>query len=84
MKGTIKYINSQRGMVAVFTENGDFSVFELLGGDSVEAGDIVSWKNDTALGGELLTNHTQGERFEVYFQNHYVHATQLRQQLLYP
>jgi hypothetical protein len=83
MKGAVKYINSNRGMVAVLTEDGDFSVFELLGGDRVEVGDAVSWKDATALGGEILTNHTQGERFEVYFQNHHVPPSQLRQQLLY-
>ena len=31
MKGTIFKINHRRGMVAILTENGDFSVFELLG-----------------------------------------------------
>lgn len=84
MKGVIKHINASRGMVAVLTEDGSYSVFELLGGDSVELGDVVSWKDDTALGGEQITNHTQNEQFEVYFQNHYVHPSQLRQQLLYP
>lgn len=82
MKGVIKHINSARGMVAVLTDDGSYSVFELLGGDSVEIGDVVSWNNDTGLGGEEITNHTQGERFEVFFQNHYVHPDQLRQQLL--
>lgn len=82
MKGKIKYINPNRGMVAVLTEDGHYSIFELLGGDTVEEGDVVSWIDDTALGGEMLTNHTQGERFEVYFQNHYVLTSQLRQQLL--
>ncbi|MBA4286864.1 MAG: hypothetical protein C0434_15170 [Xanthomonadaceae bacterium] len=81
MRGVVRYINEHRGMVAVLTENG-FSVFELLGGDPVEVGDTVSWADDTALGGELLTNHTQGERYEVFFQNHHVHQSQLRQQLL--
>jgi hypothetical protein len=83
MKGIIKRINASRGMVAVFTEDGSYSVFELLGGDSVEIGDVVSWKNSTGLGGEKITNHSQGQQFEVYFQNHYVHPDQLRQQLLY-
>lgn len=82
MKGIIKHINPNRGMVAVLTDEGQYSIFELLGGDTVDLGDVVSWRDDTALGGELLTNHTQGERFEVYFQNHYVLTSQLRQQLL--
>ncbi len=83
MKGTITQINRIRGMVAVATESDGYSVFELLGGDSVELGDAVSWKDDTALGSEVLTNHTQGERYEVYFQNHHVNQQLLRQQLLY-
>lgn len=81
MKGVIQYINQQRGMVAVLTEDG-YSIFEIIGGYEVEVGDSVSWRDDTALGGEMLTNHTQGERYEVYFQNHHVHQSQLRQQLL--
>lgn len=83
VRGIIRYMNSNRGMVAVLTENENYSVFELLGGDPVEVGDVVSWKDDTALGGELLTNHTQGGHFEVYFQNHHVSRPQLKQQLLY-
>jgi len=83
VKGTIHAINQNRGMVAVRTEEGSFSVFELLGGDPVSIGDSVSWKDDTGLGDELLTNHSEGARFEVYFQNHHIHPSQLRQQLLY-
>jgi hypothetical protein len=82
MKGTVKYINSIRGMVAVLTEESQYSIFELLAGDTIELDDIVSWSPATALGTEYITNHTQGERYEVYFQNHYVHSSQLRQQLL--
>ena len=41
MKGTIYMINLHRGMVAVQTENGDFSVFELLDNNPVEKGDEV-------------------------------------------
>lgn len=81
MKGIVHYINQQRGMVAVLTEQG-YSIFEIIGSDNIEVGDSVSWRDDTVLGGETLTNHTQGERYEVYFQNHHVHQSQLRQQLL--
>ena len=83
MKGTVYKINSNRGMVAVVTENGDFSVFELLGGDLVETGDQIRWKNDTGLGSEIITNLTQGESFEVFFQDHCVSKPQMKQQLLY-
>jgi hypothetical protein len=83
MHGTIFEINKNRGMVGVLTENGDFSIFELLSGDTVEKGDEVLWENDTGLGDEVITKLTQGESFEVYFQNHYVSKSQLSQQLLY-
>lgn len=47
-------------MVAILTENGDFSTFEIIGGtDPVEEGDEVVWENDTGLGGEMLHNLTQ-------------------------
>lgn len=82
MEGTIAEINHRRGMVAVLTDSG-YSIFELLDSSNCEAGDEVSWKDDTALGGEVVTNRTQGWRSEVYFQNHYVSKHQLRQQLLY-
>lgn len=81
MKGTVQQINQRRGMVAVLTENGDFSIFELFG-DDVRIGDAVSWDGSTPLGSEQVANHTQGRQFDAYFQNHHVSQSQLRQQLL--
>ena len=81
MKATVHQINPRRGMVAALTENGDFSIFELLG-DDVAVGDTVSWTGSTPLGSERITNHTQSRQFSVYFQNHHVSQRQLRQQLL--
>lgn len=81
MKATVRHINPIRGMVAALTEDGDFSIFELLG-DDVSVGDAVSWSGSTPLGGETITNHTQSRQFGVFFQNHHVTQSQLRQQLL--
>lgn len=81
MKGTVTEINSARGMVAVSTEEG-FSIFE-LSGDEVQVGDVVSWSATRPFGSETITNHTQGNRVEVYFQNHWVTPEQLRAQLRY-
>jgi hypothetical protein len=81
VKGTVFQINQARGIVAVQTDDGDFSILELCGADPLETGDVVSWEDDTALGGEALANYTQGEKYEVYFQNHHVAKNQLRQQL---
>lgn len=81
MRG-VKYVDYNRGVVAVLADEGQYSIFELMGGDCVELEDVVSWENGTALGGEKLVNHTQRECYDVYLQNHYVPFSQLRQQLV--
>ncbi len=82
MKGRIIDINQQRGMVAVETEDGEYSVFELLG-DEVEIDDVVRWQDDHPLGGETIRNLTQGGTIDVFFQNHCVPRGELRRQMLY-
>ena len=41
MRRTIYQINENRGMVGVLTEDGDFSIFGLLSGDTVKTGNEV-------------------------------------------
>ncbi len=82
MRGPVIKINRQRGMVAVDTDEG-YSIFEMLDDDTFEVGDEVSWSEHNPLGGADIINHTQGERYEVYFQNHWVSSEQLDQQLLF-
>lgn len=82
MIGTVVAVNQTRGMVALRTEEGDFSIMEMLGDDPPEIGDEIRWKGDTPLGGETVKNVSQGMTYEVYFQNHYVTRSQLRDQLL--
>lgn len=82
MTGSVVAINSNRGMVGVLTENGDYSVFELLGSDEVEVGDDISWTGDTPLGGNTVQNETRAEAFDVFFQNH-VSKSRLHDQLLF-
>jgi len=81
-EGIIHSINPRRGVVAVQTADGNFSVFELLGDDPVDLGDKVFWFQATSLGTTLLTNITQNRIFEVYFQTHGVPESQLKKQLL--
>jgi len=69
-------------MVAVQTENADFSIFEIVSSNPVEIGHAVSWQGDTPAGHGSIVNHTTGETFNVYFQNHWVGKNQLNQQLL--
>jgi len=74
-------INQIRGMVAVDTEEG-FSIVELLG-DEVSVGDRLSWAGSTPLGGERVTNLSEGVEIDVFFQNHHVSRGQLRGALLF-
>jgi hypothetical protein len=69
-------------MVAVKTENGDYSIFENIGGEDINVGDQVEWANDTVLGDATLKIKTAGRTFQVYFQNHHVSLEALSQQLL--
>lgn len=82
MRGTVVHIHHQRGMVAVQTDDGDYTIVELLG-DDIEEGDELIWSDDYPLGGAPMRNLTQGTKIEVFFQNHCVSEHQLRQQLLY-
>ena len=82
MNGTVIDINQPRRMVALETEDGEYSIIELLG-DDVDIGDILQWADENPLGGETIKNLTQGEMIDVYFQNHSVPRSELRQQLLY-
>ncbi len=82
MRGEVVHINQQRGMVAVLTNDGEYSIIELLG-DDVEVGDALRWNGDFPLGGETIKNLMRGTTMEVFFQNQRVPKHQLRQQLLY-
>ena len=70
MKGTIKIISPRGAMVGVRTEDGDYSVLELLCGCSPEIDDVISGQLDS-LGGEEVRNLTQGETWDVYIQDIY-------------
>lgn len=72
MTGSVKFINSKRGMVAVQIDSGDFTIFEILGSCEVNLGDEIVGKLDS-LGSETLYNRTIHERFEVYVEA--IHAT---------
>lgn len=82
MKGQVVEINARRGMVAVLTDAGDYSILELLG-DEVEVSDQLEWQTDHPLGSESVLNRSKAKAISVFFQNHGVGKSQLRQQLLY-
>ena len=83
MTGIVAKINHRRGMVAVQTESNGFSILELIGGEPIQEGDEVSWKNDTALGHEILSNLTKNLKYEVYFQDHWVDQGEVLTQLIF-
>lgn len=69
-------------MVAVATEDDGYTIIELLSHFELEVGDKLSWKNGYGLGSEVYRNLSKGTQEEVYVQNHGVHQSLLRQQLL--
>jgi hypothetical protein len=79
--GTVAEINADRGMVAVKTQGGGYTIFELIEDFSVASGDIITWPSGFGLGVETYTNETRGETADVYVQNHDVAQTSLRSQL---
>lgn len=81
MKTRVVKMNLQRGMVALEAEDG-YSIIEMLSDDPIEVGDIISWTEHLPEGETVVTNHTQNEKYEVYFQNHWVSRSDLDQQLL--
>lgn len=70
MKGIIKRIDLNKGLVYVDTENGDNTIFEIISDDNFESGDRVFWKEHYPLGDCEIFNITKNEKSEVYFQDH--------------
>ena len=61
MKGNTELISPNEAMIGVRTEEGYFSVIELIGGYSPNLGDVI-YGNLNNLGGEEVSNLTQGEK----------------------
>lgn len=80
-KGRVAAANPSRGMVAIETEDGGFTIIELISDWDLEVGDDIAWANDYGLGSEVYRNLTKGVQFEVYVQNHDVNRSNLRAQL---
>jgi len=80
--GTVAALNPHRGMVAIATTDGGYTIIELLSNFELELGDEVRWKDDFAMGHEIYTNVTKSVSEEVYVQNHGVTKANLHQQLL--
>jgi hypothetical protein len=64
MKGKIVLIGTDSGFVGIRTEQGDYSVLELLGGYDVELGDEVT-SNFYNCSSAAVKNLTQSETMDV-------------------
>jgi|AZII01.1.fsa_nt_gi hypothetical protein len=82
MKGRVIDVNHRNGLVAVQLENGECSIFEPLGGYSVEIGDIISGEIDFD-GGENAYNHSQDEPMDIITEFSGL-ALQMVKRRLYP
>ena len=80
--GVVFKINARRGMVAVRTEDNDFTIVELLEECDLAIGHVLEWAESTGLGEQVYKNLTTGRRIRFYVQNHWVKLRQLDQQLL--
>ncbi|QTL98605.1 hypothetical protein GM661_11840 [Iocasia frigidifontis] len=70
MEGKITKINSRRGFAAIFTENNDYTVIEILGSYHIATGDIIQGNLET-LGREYLFNASKDEKIDVFIQEIY-------------
>lgn len=67
LQGIVKLVNPRRGMIAVETEDGGYTVFELLGGYEIELGDVISG-NLESLGREKFTNIRNRQTLDVFVE----------------
>ena len=67
MKGIVRFLNLQNGLIAVETNEG-FTVFEILQRCALEIGNGVTGPLDS-LGEETLYNVTKRESFDVWIEN---------------
>lgn len=81
MKATVVLVNQNRGMVAAQTEDGQYSIFELLGSYDIDVGDVVSSSDFNSMGGETYRNITKREDMDVYVQNLVGSIEQARRQV---
>ncbi len=64
MQGKVALINENRGMVAAYTEAGDFSVFHVEGEMSLNLHDVITGELDTTGSAEIV-NETGGCTIQV-------------------
>jgi len=80
MIGTVAAVSRRRAMVAVLTDEGDYSLMEMIFDDPPDLGDRVEWHADTPLGRADVVNLSSPLRrtLHVFFQNHHSSARAVR------
>jgi hypothetical protein len=73
IKGIVRFLNLQNGLVAVETNEG-FTVFEIRQRCALDIGDEVTGPLDS-LGEEILHNITKEESFDVSIENIHCNRT---------
>ena len=80
MEGQVKNINNHNGWVAVLLENGEYSIFEALGGYDIEVGDIISGEIDFD-GGAIAYNRTKDEHMDIITEFTGLSPNQIKEKL---
>ncbi|MCC5857043.1 MAG: hypothetical protein JJT90_02740 [Ectothiorhodospiraceae bacterium] len=68
MRGVVKHINEEFGLVAVETEHGEYTVFGLMDGGVVNHGDVIVGDLEQ-LDHQALRNETSGVEIHVYIED---------------
>ncbi len=68
MRGVVKFVNEEFGLVAVETEHGEFTVFGLMNGGTVNVGDVITGDLEQ-LDHQTLSNETSKGKLHVYIED---------------
>ena len=82
--GKVAALNTSRGIAAIATEDGGYTIIELQSHWELASGDVIAWDNDYGLGSEIYKNVTKRTHAQVFVQNHDVSQSSLRAQLRLP
>jgi hypothetical protein len=80
MTGTVHTINRRRGLVAIKTDAGAFTIVEMTGSDPISLGDRIEWHTEEP-GVASFFNQTKAIRFAVNVHAHSVPESRVRQRL---
>ena len=68
MIGKVVEINCKSGMIAVETENGEYSILESLGGNDLDIGDTLSGDLES-VGQKTIINKTKSIKMSVFIDD---------------